>query len=80
MLVLHGEKAQTKLGKWALDLANIGREFANSDLVVHRTLALSLPTLEFAAALIGAGYVAASAEAQADSQSGGANPQDNLFE
>lgn len=79
-LMVGDQNAQTQLGTWALDLASIGRAFAHEDLTVHRTLALRLPTLEFAAALIGAGYVAAIAEAQARLQSGATNLQDDLFD
>src|SRR5262245_33374234 len=74
---------RTTLRAWAHALIGIGRGFANSTADRPMTLALSLPTLEYAAPLVAAGYVSARAErlyAEASTGRSGATLDETRFE
>lgn len=62
-----------EVGSWAHDLVRIGRMFACADCEPPLTLALSLPTLDFAGSFIAAGFIAQRLERRPHSGAGPAS-------
>lgn len=60
-----------ELGAWAHELIGVGRWFARLGIQPPVTLALCLPTLDYAAGLVAAGYVAGRAESRHARATGG---------